>query len=216
MDLSTLAFLGNLKSHNSKEWMDANRDRYMLAKQDFENFVTALIKELAKLDPALEGLQAKQCIFRINRDIRFSKDKAPYKANFGAAFSKGGRKSPDAGYYFHLEPGSSFVGGGIWMPGSESVKKIRQEIDYNFDDFDQIVSARKFKELFPKIDGEKLQRPPRGYDESNPAIAYLKLKSFTVGVALPDTELRAPTLLQSTMRIFKTMRPFIDFLNTAV
>lgn len=215
MDRTTLQFLKGLKAHNDKAWIDANRKSYEAARQDFEAFVSSLIKELGKMDPALEGLQAKQCIFRLNRDIRFSKDKAPYKTHFGAAFSRGGRKGSDAGYYIHLEPGASFAGGGMWMPDAEQLRKIRQEIDYNFADFNRIIHAKRFKDTFSEIDGEQLVRPPKGYDEANPAIEYLKLKSFTVGVPLTDKDIEAANLVKSAIAIFKTMQPFIDFMNTA-
>jgi len=216
MEQATLQFLRDLQSNNNKEWMDANRKRYEAAKQDFEHFVAELIGGLGKIDPALGDLQAKKCIFRLNRDIRFSKDKSPYKTNFGAAFSRGGKNSAAAAYYFHLEPGASFAGGGIWMPEADRLRHIRQEIDYNFDEFKAIVQDKKFKKYFPKIEGDALTRPPKGYDDTNPAIAYLKLKSFTVGAELPDKDLTAPALQQKTLDIYTLMQPFIQFLNRAV
>jgi len=213
---TTLQFLHDLQSNNNKEWMDVNRKSYDAARQDFEQFVADLIGALAQFDPAIGELQAKQCIFRLQRDIRFSKDKSPYKTNFGAAFSRGGRKSTAAGYYFHLEPGGSFAGGGVWMPEADQLRRIRQEIDYNFDEFKAIVEDKKFKAYFPKIDGESLSRPPKGYDDTNPAIHYLKLKSFTVGAKVTDKELTTSGLLQKTMDIYTRMEPFIRFLNRAV
>lgn len=216
MKQTTLQFLHDLQSNNNKEWMDVNRKSYDAARQDFEQFVADLIGALAQFDPAIGELQAKQCIFRLHRDIRFSKDKSPYKTNFGAAFSRGGRKSTAAGYYFHLEPGGSFAGGGVWMPEADQLRRIRQEIDYNFDEFKAIVEDKKFKAYFPKIDGESLSRPPKGYDDTNPAIHYLKLKSFTVCAKVTDKELTTSGLLQKTMDIYTRMEPFIRFLNRAV
>lgn len=210
---NTLKFLKDLKEHNTKEWMDEHRKIYETAKQDYESFVGSLIPILAKYEPAIGDLTPKQCTFRINRDIRFSQDKSPYKTNFGAAFSRQGKKLPDAGYYFHLEPGQSFVGGGIWMPDGPLLKKIRQEIDYNFSEFERIVTAKSFKKMFGEIDGEKLKKAPQGYDESNPAIEYLKLKSFTVGTSIPDKELTSSSLLNTCEKVFGEMKPFIDFLN---
>jgi len=213
---STLQFLKDLKEHNTKDWMDEHRKAYDAARQDYESFVAELISLLAKYEPAIGDLTPKQCTFRINRDIRFSQDKSPYKTNFGAAFSRQGKKLPDAGYYFHLEPGHSFVGGGIWMPETALLKKIRQEIDYNFEEFKGIVTAPGFKKTFGAIDGEKLKKAPQGYDESNPAIEYLKLKSFTVGAAVPDKDLTSASLLKTCDKVFGAMKPFIDFLNQAV
>lgn len=216
MDKSTLQFLKSLKSNNNKEWMDANKKTYQNAKADFEDFVAQLIPLLGKMDDVLAGLEPKQCIFRLNRDIRFSNDKSPYKTHFGAVFCRGGRKSPDAGYYFHLEPGASFAGGGIWMPDPNHLRSIRQEIDYNFAGFTAVIQEKKFKKFFPKIEGDALVRPPKGYEESNPAIEYLKKKNFTIGTSLPDKDLTSPSLVKTTGDIFETMRPFIDFLNHAV
>ena len=145
---STLKFLRGLKRNNNKPWFDKNRAAYDDAKSDFEMFIQSVIDEHSKNDSDLKDLVAKKCLFRINRDIRFSKDKSPYKTNFGASMDRGGRKSGWAGYYFHLQPGESFAGGGIWMPNPDVVKKIRQEIDYCFDEFSGIMNAKKFKSIF--------------------------------------------------------------------
>lgn len=212
----TLQFLKQLKQNNSKEWMDANRKSYEAAKQNYEDFVTELIQEIEAFEPSFSELKAKQCIFRINRDIRFSENKAPYKSNFGAAFSKSGKKLPSAGYYFHLEPGSSFIGGGIWMPPSDMLKAVRQEIDYDLKAFLKIIEDKNFKKLYPNIDGEQLKTAPQGYTTDNPAIAYLRYKSFTVGHAVPDKEITGKNFVRETASSFKTMKPFIDFLNRAV
>src|SRR5215813_10747738 len=141
----TLKFLKELKKNNNKTWFDAHRKQYEAARNDFENFIQSVLDKHAKNDTDLKELTAKKCMFRINRDIRFSKDKSPYKTNFGASMDKGGKKSGLAGYYFHLEPGKSFVGGGIWMPQPDALKKVRQEIDYCLDEFKKIITARRFQ-----------------------------------------------------------------------
>lgn len=215
MNKSTLQFLKNLKANNNKEWMDANKNEYQHAKAEFEEFVTQLISSLGKMDDALANLQAKQCIFRLNRDIRFSNDKSPYKTNFGAAFSRGGKKFMGAGYYFHLQPGNSFIGGGCWMPDAALLKNIRQEIDYNFQDFKKLITTKNFKATFGEINGDKLSRPPKGYDENNPAIEYIKFKSFTVSTPVSDKEILSADVIKKPMEVYKTMKPFIDFLNKA-
>ncbi len=213
----TLRFLLQLKANNNKEWMDANKKAYQAAKADFEAFVTQLLQELIAIEPDFSGLEARKCIFRINRDVRFSQDKSPYKANFGAAFSAGGKQAPDAGYYFHLEPGGkSFIGGGMWMPESIQLKKIRQEIDYNYKDFETLLQQPAFHKLFPHIDGERLKKAPQGYSPEHPAIEYLRLKSFTVGHALSDKMIGSKMLLAHSRSVFETMKPFVDFLNKAV
>lgn len=212
----TLQFLEQLKLNNSKEWMDANRKSYEAAKVDFEQFVTAIIEGISSFDAELSALTAKQCIFRVNRDIRFSENKAPYKSNFGAFFSKGGKKSPAAGYYIHLEPGASFMGGGSWMPPTDMLKNIRQEIDYDLKAFKKIIDQKDFKNLYPAINGERLKKAPQGYDIENPAIEFLRLKSFTVGHPVGDDEFTGKTAVKDIVRSMKIMKPFIDFLNRSI
>lgn len=213
---SSFEFLKNLAENNQKEWMDVHRKEYEAAKEDFKIGVTAIINGLQELGMDTTALTASNCIFRLNRDIRFTTDKSPYKTNFGAAFSPHGRKAQEPGYYLHIEPGKSFVGGGMWMPEASQLKKIRQEIDYNFKEFQQIVLNQKFKSLFHQIEGPKLIRAPKGYQEDHPALEYLKLKSFTVGVSLTDAQLCNKNAVELVLDVFRTMKPFIDFLNTAL
>lgn len=196
--------------------MDEHKKEYQEARNNFLDLVEQVITGLDKMGVDTSALQAKNCIFRINRDIRFSANKDPYKTNFGAAFAEGGKKMGMAGYYVHLEPGSSFIGGGMWMPDAPSLKKIRQEIDYNFKDFKKIVENKKFMDTYVHIDGERLSRPPKGYEEDHPAIDYLKLKSFTAGISIPDKEWSDPKVVQRILTDFKTLKPFIDFLNQAL
>lgn len=216
IEQATLQFLKQLKQNNNKEWMDSHRKAYEAAKQNYEVFVGALLDGLALLEPQFGDMQPKQCVFRINRDVRFSEDKSPYKSNFGAHFTIGGKKSPHAGYYFHLEPGSSFVGGGAWMPPADMLKSIRQEIDYDLAAFEQILNNKEFKKRYSQIDGEQLKKAPQGYDPENPAIRYLRYKSFTVGHKVPDKTLTDKTLIKQVLASFEAMKPFIDFLNRAV
>jgi uncharacterized protein (TIGR02453 family) len=209
----TLAFLEKLSKNNNKPWFDKNRDAYAAAKEDFENFVTSLLAGLSKEEPVFKEQKAKDCIFRIFRDVRFAKDKTPYKAHFGAFFSKGGRKYPGSGYYVHIEPGKSFIGGGLWLPEAPLLKAVRQEIDYNFPEFTGIIEDKKFKKLFKKIEGERLKTLPQGYTDDNPAIEYLKMKGYTVGHAIEDKEVLARTFTKKCLDTFTVMRPFIAFLN---
>lgn len=207
-------FLQELALNNNKTWFDANRDSYVAAKEDFEELVAEVLKGLSNIDPAFAEQKPKDCIFRIFRDVRFGKDKTPYKAHFGAYFSKGGKKFPGAGYYLHLEPGGkTFAGGGLWMPEPAILKAVRQEIDYNFDEFTATIESKGFKKLFPAIEGESAKKPPVGYTEDNPAIKYLKHKSFTVGYNIPDKDADGKNLTKIVADTFITMQPFIDFLN---
>ena len=215
---ATLHFLQQLNENNHKVWFDENHKLYEVAKQDFELFINeVLVANIAQI-PELEGRKAKDCIFRIFKDVRFSKDKIPYKNNFGAGFGKGDKKAHSAGFYVHLQPGNkSFVAGGIWMPEAADLKAIRQEIDYGFADFTAIVQKPSFKKMFGELDqSEKLKKCPKDYSDDNPALEFLKLKSFTVGTPLSDKEMLSKTAVAQIATIVKEMKPFVDFLNKAI
>ena len=202
---STIKFLKDLKKNNTKEWFDANRKIYETAKQDFENLVQSVITQHSKKDDEISALKPKDCMFRINRDIRFSKDKSPYKTNFAAFINKGGKKSVFAGYYFHCEPGENFAGGGLWMPMPDALKKVRQEIDYCFDEFSNIINNKKFKTVYGDVHRGKemiLSRPPKGYDETNPAIEFIKLKSFVAMQKLEDKDFTTKDLSKKNYGCF--------------
>ena len=213
----TIGFLKKLKKNNSKEWFDNNRTSYLTAKENHLDFVTGVLQAMKSIDSTLQDIQPKNCIFRINRDVRFSANKNPYKTNFGASFSKGGKKISCAGYYFHVEPGACFIGGGYWMPMADDLNKIRQEIDYNFDEFKKIINEKKFINSFGELDTkEKLVRPPKGYEKDNSALEYLKLKSFIVMASIEDDELLDRHLAQKVISHFQSMKPLVDFLNKAI
>jgi uncharacterized protein (TIGR02453 family) len=216
---ATLKFLRDLKKNNNKPWFDAHRKEYDAARSDFEKLIQEVLDIYSENDPDLKGLVAKQCMFRINRDIRFSKDKSPYKTNFGASMDRGGKKSVYAGYYFHLEPGSSFVGGGLWMPMPAEMKKVRQEIDYCFNEFDKIVRNKKFTSVYNELykgDDVSLIKVPQGFEKDSPAAEYLKLKSWLAMRNLSDTELTSKDLVKQTVQSFKVLMPFIKFINRAI
>lgn len=215
---STIQFLSDLKNNNHKPWFDANRGHYEAAREDFSAFIQKVIDNFSKQEPSLVHLKAKDCMFRINRDVRFSKDKSPYKTNFGAYMNAAGKKSPTAGYYFHFEPGSSFMGGGMWMPGPQHLSQVRQEIDYNLDGFSKILTSKKFKDVFGGLSTEKeyvLTRVPKGYAPDNPAAPYLKHKSFVATAFISDADLVHPSLTTKTVKAFKTLQPLIAYLNAA-
>lgn len=217
---STLQFLQSLARNNNKPWFDAHRDQYIQARTDFENFVTILIKKTAEFDEDIKDLNAKECMFRINRDIRFSKNKTPYKTNLAASLDRGGKKSIYAGYYFHAEPGNkSFIAGGIWMPMAPELKKIRQEIDYCLDEFKSIVTEKNFISEYRELENTpdiKLNNLPRGYDKKNPAAGFLKFKSLIVSKPLLDKALLDNKLAAKTIKAFKAVKPLIKFINKAV
>lgn len=216
---ATIQFLRDLKKNNNKAWFDANRARYDGAREDFTVFIQKVIDLFSKKEPALAHMNAKDCMFRINRDVRFSKDKSPYKTNMGAYINAEGKKSLTAGYYFHFEPGNSFIGGGMWMPPGEQLAKVRQEIDYNLVNFKKIITARPFKNIYGGLSNDKeflLQRVPKGYDADHPAAEYLKYKSFVATATVNDADLTDKGLLPKTVKAYETLQPLVAFLNEAI
>lgn len=215
----TLTFIKKLQKNNNKSWFEENRNLFNNAKDDFETLVTDIITSFGKVDQDIAPLNAKECIFRQYRDVRFSKDKTPYKGHMGASFDRGGKKSGFAGYYLHIEPGDkSMAGGGIWMPEAAQLKKIRQEIDYNWEEFFGIINQKDFKNIYGDLEqGEfKLSREPKGYEKDNPAIEYLKLKSLVAIQTLTDDNLLAKDLLQKILSAFTALMPLVKFINRSL
>jgi uncharacterized protein (TIGR02453 family) len=216
---TTIKFLKDLKKNNTKEWFGINRKVYETAKQDFLALTTEVLQGIAAKDETLAHIEPKKCVFRINRDVRFSKDKSPYKTNMGMSIAKAGKNSLSAGYYFHFEPGACFIGGGLYMAMPEEVKKIRQEIDYNWNEFNKIITSKKFVATFKGLNKSAdftLVRPPKGYDENNPAIEYIKLKSWIAGASLTDEGLFDKNLSKKIVSTFETLQPLVDFINRAL
>ncbi|MBK8876689.1 MAG: DUF2461 domain-containing protein [Bacteroidetes bacterium] len=211
----TLDFLKALKKNNNREWFDVNRSKYEEAKADFEKFVETLLPLLSKENSKLKDLKVKDCVFRIYRDVRFSKNKDPDKTNCGAYFVEGGKKSSKAGYYIQIEPGNSFLAGGCWMPEAPVLKAIRQEIDYNLKDFEKIVKGKVFKSRFGEMTDARLKTTPKGYDAENPAINYLRQTSFTVMASIKDKDLSGAAFTKEAAKAYKEMLPFLKFLNVA-
>ncbi len=212
----TLDFLNKLKKNNNKEWFDKNRPTYEIIKKDFKNFVNELIITISKFDSSVKHLEAKNCIFRINRDIRFSNDKSPYKTNIGAYFSPDGKKSFSAGYYIHIQPGNCFIASGMWMPPSPQLAAVRQEIDYNAKEFKKILTSKEFVKHFKKLTEEdKVKTTPKGYDKSHPEIELLKLKSFIAVKKLSDKEITSKNLLKNLAEAFESAHPLNKFLRRA-
>ena len=217
LEKNTLQFLADLKKNNTKEWFDVNRKRYEAAKENVQNITGELIKAIGVHDEDIALLQAKDCTFRINRDVRFSKNKAPYKSNISAIFSRGGKKADTAGFYVHIEPDAAFVAAGYWNPEPKKLASVRQEIDYNLDEWKKVLSTKKFKQTFAEglLKEDTLQRPPKGYDAENPAIEFIKLKSFIVSKKITDAELHDKNFVKNIVKIFIAVKPMLDFLNTA-
>lgn len=214
---TTIDYLKKLKRNNNREWFESNRPSLEVAKKDFLQLTENMIRHLATIDPDYGLLKPANCIFRMNRDVRFSKDKSPYKSNMGAAFKLGGKKSGNAAFYIHIEPGKSFVGGGIWSPDPATLKLVRQEIDYHFDEFKKILAKKDFADAYKELNPEdSLKNIPKGYDAGHNAAHYLKLKSFVTGKSYSDNELTMKNLYRSIEKDFNILNPLILFLNRSI
>lgn len=212
---STLEFLKALKKNNNRDWFEKNREKYEIAREDFIVFVNNLITELGNKDASLKGVTAKDSIFRIYRDVRFSKNKDPYKTNFGAVVCQGGRKSDRACFYIQVEPGASFIAGGRWMPSTDHLKDIRKEIFYHIKDFKKILSDKTFKKLFKELSDIKLKLPPKGFDKNFPDIELLKYTSYIAETPVNVKVLTDKSLIKQCAVTHKAMLPLLNFLNKA-
>ncbi len=213
IDKATLNFLSDLKQNNTREWFNENKKRYDDARKNYISFLDEMVKKMQDFEPVAYGQQGKDLVFRIYRDVRFSSDKRPYKDHFGAYVAEGGRKSIFPGYYLHLAgDNSSFVAGGLWMPPAEQLKAVRQEIDYSLDEFESILQKPSFKNRFGSITGEQLKTTPKGYDKDNPAIAYLRHKSWNAIMPLDDKTVLNPDFMDVVLEAFKAVKPLNDFL----
>ncbi len=217
---TTLAFLRELKGNNERIWFTEHKSEYQQAYGEMLDTVLQLLVAISAFDQgiALSGLDPKSCMMRINRDIRFSKDKSPYKTNFFAFISKGGRKGPFGGYYLHIEPGATFAGGGIYMPEAAVLEEIRREIDAHFAEWQSIIAQKEFSSHFPEgiLPSGKLIRPPKGYDSTNPAIEYLKFKGYYTQRFFTDDEVSNPGFVAELAKTFGVVSPLVLFLNGAL
>ena len=212
---STLDFLTALKSNNNREWFTKNRQAYAEAKENFGSFIQEVINEIVEFEPILKGLEAGSCIFRINRDIRFSNDKSPYKTNMGAFIVRGGRKNGNrfTGYYIHAEPGSGFIAGGAYMPPAPWLNSIREKIDEETESFLKIINDPVFKKYFGTVEGDKLKKAPKGYPADHPYVDLLKFKSYLVSKEVTDNEMVSKDFFSNVINVCRAMKPFNDFLN---
>ena len=217
---TTLAFLRELKGNNERVWFTEHKSEYQHAYGEMLDTVVQLLVAISGFDRqiAMSGLDPKSCIMRINRDIRFSKDKSPYKTNFFAFISKGGRKGPFGGYYFHIEPGATFAGGGIYMPEPAVLEQTRREIDAHFGEWQSIISQKEFSSHFPEgiLPSGKLVRPPKGYDISNPAVEYLKFKGYYTQRFFADDEVTDPGFVAELAKTFCAANPLVQFVNRSI
>ncbi|WP_394660083.1 DUF2461 domain-containing protein [uncultured Chryseobacterium sp.] len=206
-------FLKKLSQNNNREWFSEHKNLYVESQQNVIAFLESLITKMSGFDEELAKIDAKKALFRIYRDTRFSKDKIPYKTNFGASLGMG-KGSQKGGYYLHLEPGKSFIAGGIYMPESSVLKELRKEISLYSEEFLAIINNNDFKKHFPEMDQEdKLKKIPQGFEKDDPMAEYLKLKNFIVVYDLKDEEVLDKNAVKNLTNIFKLMKPLNDFLN---
>lgn len=213
-----LNFLSDLKENNNREWFAQNKERYTQTKSEFEKLCQTLTDKISQFDEDIKHVDAKDCVFRIYRDTRFSLDKTPYKNHYAAFIaSNGGRKSVRGGYYFHLEPGKCFIAIGVWCPPPDLLKALRQSVYDNIDELKEIIEVAKFQKYFPKFfDEDKLKTAPKGFPKDFPEIELIKLKHYMVEYVLPESMLSDAELISKVADIMQIAHPLNAFLNYTV
>ncbi|MDR1866572.1 MAG: DUF2461 domain-containing protein [Bacteroidales bacterium] len=219
---TSIAFLRELIVNNHKEWFDAHRDDYLKAKQEYERFIDLLIGEIRLFDPSIGGVTAKECIFRIYRDVRFSHDKTPYKNHLGAYIASGGRKSVLCGYYFHIEPANagyldhSMWAGGVYNPDAATLKAIRTDIYEFTDEYKAIIRHKDFEAAFKWFDGAAVRTVPKGFPKDFPDMKLIQPKDYSFYRKMDEALLTGDRLLEESVKVFKKMLPFNRFMNRAI
>jgi uncharacterized protein (TIGR02453 family) len=216
IEKTTMDFLSKLARNNNRAWFQKNRELYEQSRENVLAATHILIGEIAKFDPSVIGVDEKDCLFRIYRDARFSRDKSPYKTNFGAFIKSGGRSSPGAGYYFHVEPGASITAGGIYMPPAPELLKIRTAIAKHTAEFETIVGDRKFIRRFGGLAEERLKTAPKGFPKDHPAIEHLKWKHYIVVRSYADTSVLSTRHLGNCIEDYMIAAPLNEFINRAI
>jgi uncharacterized protein (TIGR02453 family) len=212
----TVDFLKKLAKNNNRDWFNTNKEAFVKANDNIIAITGELMSRIAKFDLDVAGLDPKSCVFRIYRDVRFSKDKSPYKTNLGAFIAPGGKKTMSPGYYFHLQPSMFFAAAGKHLPDSGELLKIRNAIASNTKEFLKIVESKKFKDRFGDLDGDRLSKPPKGFAADHPAIEYLKLKSFTVSEEFKEKVALSKDYPKLLAESFKAAYPLVVFLRNAL
>jgi uncharacterized protein (TIGR02453 family) len=213
-----LKFLAELSANNNREWFAVNREQYDTARRFFEEISNKLILGIGSFDKSILHIEAKDCIFRIYRDIRFSHDKTPYKTHFGVYIAaRGGRKSPLAGYYLHIEPTKCFLGAGVWCPPPPTLKALRQAVYDNIEELNEIRAEKKFKKYFPTFaEDDKLKSVPAGFPKDFPDADLLKLKHYLVQYEVDNALIKSENFCEQAIEIFHAAEPFNRFLNYTI
>jgi len=211
-----LDFLKDLEANNSREWFDLNRDRYDATRKQFLVVAEQLIHDIRQFDDEVPVLNPKDCVFRIFRDVRFSKDKLPFKSNYGCFVARGGKKSGFAGYYLHIQPGECFLSGGIYMPLPEYLQAIRQEIYYHPKNYIDLIENKEFKSTYTLEYSNKLKTAPKGYPKDWEYLDLIKNRNYAFGHRIEENELFAPDFIEKAIELFKVIYPLNRYLNKAV
>ena len=211
-----LQFLKELSENNNREWFNDNKKRYNESKEKILFLTDVFINEIGEFDSAIRGVSPKDCIFRIFRDVRFSKNKAPYKTNFGSFIAKGGRKSINPGYYFHIEPNQSFVGGGVYMPQAEPLRAIRNYMADNAPEFKNIINDKDFKKVFPEMYDHQLKTAPKGFPKDHEFIELLRYKSFIFSNSIDNKNITGADFVKKAVNSFKQLNKVNNFLTEAL
>jgi uncharacterized protein (TIGR02453 family) len=214
-----IAFIDDLTINNNTEWMHANKKRYENFKKDYHVYIASVLAEMKPLDKSLEPLEVKNCTFRINRDIRFSKDKQPYKNNIGVWFTQNKNRKNSPGYYIHFEKGKSFIAGGVWCPEASELKQIRKEIEFFHDDLETVLNDSDFKKEFNSLtieENNRLKNAPKGFDINHPAIELLKFKSFTASQKIDDKLFTDKDFAKKIAKKLIALKPLNDFLSRSL
>jgi len=210
---NTIEFLQNLKENNNRKWFSEHKTEFNQIWKNFQEFVQVMINEIATIDPTVQNVHVKDCLFRIYRDVRFAKDKSPYKTNLGAYIVNGGRHSILAGYYIHIEPDNCMFAGGIYMPKPDVLKKIWNEIYNNPDDLKEILNNKEYKKHYGGLSDEKYKSVPRGFPKDFPDAELLKFKSYTVGKIVPNDFYLKDNVIKEVKELTRVMYPFNSYFN---
>jgi uncharacterized protein (TIGR02453 family) len=211
---AALDFLRALRDNNDRGWLEANRPRYEEARASFEALVAELIAKFDAVDD-LGGVAPKECIFRLNRDLRFSKDKTPYKTAMGAVLGPGGRKSKVRSYYLHIEPdGRSMLAGGLYDPSPAELGKVRQALAEDAGPLRKILAARGFREHFGRLSGDALKTAPQGFPKDHPEIELIRMKQFLAVEPLADEEAASGDLVPRALKAYAAMKPLLAYLES--
>lgn len=213
---TALAFLAEVAQNNNRPWFEAHRDAYTEARASFESMVADLLPRIAEFDAGIGHLSVKDCTYRFYRDIRFSPDKSPYKRHFGAYINSHGKKSFHGGYYLHLQPGNSLLGGGAYCLSSPLLAAVRRDVMENISEFRGIVEANGFRRLFPVIGMDRVKTLPKGVRRDFPFPQYVRPKDYSVGCSLEDGFFNTADWLEKTVHAFKVMKPYLDFINFTI